>query len=313
MRFEGGELKFEISDLRFQAVHLLASEPSRKENPAFGKSMEIHPGDFVKKSASFLRAATLVLLAISVSACGNKQTASVNNEGESAPAAHTSGKPVDAATAGSVTGTILFTGAPPKIKAISMVTVPNCAKMHSAPAMTEEFVPGDNGTLQNVVVYLQGDFSAYSFPAASAPVQVEQEGCTYSPHVVAVMTGDPLAVTNKDAVTHNINAMSQVRQGWNETQMRGGEPIVRRFAKEEIPIIVKCNMHPWMRFYLAVVDHPYFQVAGKDGQFALRNVPPGTYTLTAWHETFGVKKQTVVVQPKQEQKVSFTFTDQDHS
>ena len=272
----------------------------------------LNPGDQLNKYISFLRAATLVLLAISVTGCGNKQPASGNNDSESAPAAHTSGKPVDPATAGSVTGTILFTGAPPKMKTISMITVPNCAKMHSAPAMTEDFVPGDNGTLQNVVVYLQGDFSAYTFPSPSAPVQVDQRGCVFSPHVVAVMTGDPVEVTNKDSVTHNINTMSQLRQGWNETQMHGGDPIVRRFAEEEIPIIVKCNMHPWMRFYLAVVDHPYFQVTGKDGQFALRNVPPGTYTLTAWHETFGAKKQNVVIQPKQEQKVSFTFTDQDH-
>jgi plastocyanin len=265
----------------------------------------------VKKYASILRTAAFVLLAISIAGCGSKQPAA--EQGGEMPAAHTSGKPVDAATAGSVTGTILFTGTLPLNKNINMIDVPNCAKMHSAQAMTEGVVPGDNGTLQNVVVYLEGDFSAYSFPPAGAPVRVDQEGCIYSPHVVAVMTGDPLEVTNKDSVTHNINAMSHLRQGWNETQVHGGDPIVRRFAKQEIPVIVKCNMHPWMRFYLAVVDHPYFQVTGKDGQFTLHNVPPGTYTLTAWHETFGTKKQTVTIQSKQEQKVSFTFTDQDHS
>jgi plastocyanin len=264
----------------------------------------------VRKQASFWRTAALVLLAISLAGCGNKQNAP--DSSENTPAVHTGGKLVDAATAGSVTGTILFTGAAPQNKIINMIDVPNCAKTHSAPVMSEGFVPGDNGTLQNVVVYLQGDFSAYSFPPASAPVEVDQQGCIYTPHVVAVMTGDPLEVTNKDAVTHNISAMSQLRQGWNETQMSTGPPIVRRFATQEIPMIVKCNMHPWMRFYLAVLDNPYFQVTGKIGQFALRNVPPGTYTLTAWHETFGSKKQTIVVQPKQEQKVSFTFTDQDH-
>ncbi|MBZ5644931.1 MAG: hypothetical protein LAO19_19400 [Acidobacteriia bacterium] len=264
----------------------------------------------MKNQPSILSISALALLAISLAGCGGKQTSP--NTTENAPAAHTGGKPVDAATAGSVTGNILFTGAPPQNKTINMVTVPRCAEKHSAATMTEGFVPGDNGTLQNAVVYLEGDFSAYSFPAATAPVEVDQQGCVYAPHVVAVMTGDPLEVTNKDAVTHNINAMSQLGQGWNETQMSAGPPIVRRFAAQEIPMIVKCNMHPWMRFYLAVVDHPYFQVTGKDGQFALRNVPPGSYTLTAWHENFGVKKQTVVVQQKQEQNASFTFNDQDH-
>jgi plastocyanin len=269
----------------------------------------MNPGDPLKNLESIFRIATVVLLAASFAGCGNKQSAS--DSGNNAPVNHSSGKPVDAATAGSVTGTVHFDGVVPQMKIINMIDVPNCAKLHSTPVMTESVVPGDNGTLQNVVVYLQGDFSAYSFPPAAAPVQVDQDGCIYTPHVVAVMTGDPLEVTNKDAVTHNINAMSQFHQGWNETQVRGGPPIERRFSREEIPMTVKCNMHTWMRFYLAVVNHPYFQVTGKDGQFGLRNVPPGTYTLTAWHETFGIKKQTITIQPKQEQTVSITFTDKD--
>ena len=257
----------------------------------------------------FVGAATVFTLAATIAGCGGKQSATETSE--STQVYHSNGKPVDAATAGSVTGTIKFDGVVPQMKTINMIDVPNCAKLHSSPVMTESVVPGDNGTLQNVVVYLQGDFSGYSFPQATEAVKVNQEGCIYTPHVVAVMTGDPLEVTNKDAVTHNINAMSQLHQGWNETQVQGGQPIVRRFSKEEIPMTVKCNMHPWMRFYAAVVNHPYFQVTGKDGQFALRNVPPGTYTLTAWQETYGTKKQNLVVQPKQEQAVSITFSGKD--
>ena len=264
----------------------------------------------MKNHATVLRTVAVVFLVALTIGCGRKPSTSDN--ADNPPANHSAGKPVDASTAGAITGSIHFDGVVPQMKIINMIDVPNCAKLHSAPVMTESVLPGENGTLQNVVVYLQGDFSAYSFPQAAASVKVDQEGCIYAPHVVAVMTGDPIEVTNKDAVTHNINAMSQLRQGWNETQVQDGPPITRRFSKEEIPMTVKCNMHPWMRFYAAVVDHPYFQVTGKDGQFALRNVPPGTYTLTAWHETFGTKKQTIVVQPKQEQTVSIAFTDKDH-
>lgn len=258
---------------------------------------------------NFLRNAAILSLVFTVTGCGSKQSTSDN--ADIPPVNHSAGKPVDSSTAGSITGTIHFDGIVPQMKIINMIDVPNCAKLHSTPVMTENVVPGDNGTLQNVIVYLQGDFSAYSFPQAAEPVKVNQEGCIYAPHVVALMTGDELEVTNKDTVTHNINAMSQLHQGWNETQVQGGQPIMRRFSKEEIPMTVKCNMHPWMRFYAAIVNHPYFQVTRKDGQFALHNVPPGTYTLTAWHETFGTKKQIIVVQPKQEQTVSITFTDKD--
>lgn len=266
-------------------------------------------GDLSGKRALCLCIAASLFLPLALAGCGNKQAS--EESGESAAAAHTGGKPVDAATAGTVTGTIHFEGTPPQMRNINMIDVPNCAKMHSTPVTTEGMVPGDNGTLQNVVVYLQGDFRSYSFPQAGAPAKVEQHGCVYSPHVVAVITGDSLQVSNEDQVTHNINAMSQFRQGWNETQVPGSAPVLRQLVHEEIPMTVKCNMHPWMRFYLVVLSHPYFQVTGKDGQFSLRNVPPGNYTLTAWHETYGTKKQAITVQPQQEQALSITFTDKD--
>jgi plastocyanin len=269
----------------------------------------MNPRGCQKKFKALRRAAGVLAVSLALAGCSSKPSPAESSD--STAATHLGGKPVDAATAGTVTGTIRFEGAPPPIKNINMIDVPNCAKMHSGPIPTEGVVPGDNGTLQNVVVYLQGDFSAYSFPQAGAPVRVAQEGCVYSPHVVAVMTGDSLEVTNADSVTHNINAISHFRQGWNETQLPGSAPVVRQLVHEEIPMIVKCTMHPWMRFYLVVLSHPYFQVTGRDGQFALRNLPPGSYTLTAWHETYGTKKQAITVQPKQEQTVSITFTDKD--
>jgi plastocyanin len=267
-----------------------------------------HLDQSVERGTLFSLAAVLIL-AISVASCGNKQS-SVENA-NNVPAAHSGGKPVDPVTAGSVTGTIRFDGTPPKMKAINMSAVPNCAKMHTEPVMSEEVVPGNNGTLQNIVVYLKGDFSAYSFPPAGAPVKISQNGCIYSPHVAAVMTGEPVEVANADSTTHNINVISKRRQGWNETQAQGSAPIQRSFAHEEIALLVKCNIHPWMRFYLAVLSHPYFQVTDKDGQFTLRNVPPGTYTLVAWHEEFGAREQSIVIQPKQEKTVSIAFTDRD--
>jgi plastocyanin len=193
-----------------------------------------------------------------------------------------------------------------------MASVPSCAKLHDSPALTETVVPGDNGTLQNVVVYLKGDFSQYSFRRLITPVNVDQSGCVYTPHVIALMTGEPLHVTNSDSATHNVNAVSTHRQGWNQSLTPGSAPIERSFSYEEIAVGVKCNLHPWMKFYAAVLSHPYFQVTGKDGSFVLKNVPPGTYTLTAWHEWYGSKEQPIIVKPNLEQNTSITFTDQDH-
>lgn len=188
-----------------------------------------------------------------------------------------------------------------------MAAVPNCARQHSTPARTEDVLPGDNGALQNVVVYLQGDFNPYSFPQTAMPVRVDQKGCIYLPRVVALTVGTPLHVLNSDPVTHNVNALTQSNRAWNETQAVGGPAIERVFARAEVAVTLKCNIHPWMTAHVAVFSHPYFQVTGKNGSFALASVPPGTYTLTAWHERFGTSEQTVTLGPNGEEKVTITF------
>ena len=138
------------------------------------KSRIPRPGRF---SGTMLSFAAGVVLAAALVSCGGK-----GNESEApAPAANPSGKPVDSATAGTVTGMIKLDGTPPKPRKINMAAEPNCAKEHSTPAETEDVVPGEGGTLQNVVVYLKGDFSQYSFPPNTTPAGDRSEGLPVSP------------------------------------------------------------------------------------------------------------------------------------
>ena len=243
-----------------------------------------------------------VAVAVALISCGNKQA---TNE---TPVANAARKSVDATTAGSITGTIKLDGAPPKMKIINMAAEPTCAKDHARqPAMTEDVVPGENGTLQNVVVYLQGDFSQYAFTTPTAPVTIDQKGCQYQPHVLALMTNQPLQVINSDPLTHNIHPVPKDNREWNQSQPPGAAPIDQSFARPEVAIPVKCNVHPWMKAYIAVFANPYFQVTGKDGSFDIKNVPPGTYTVTAWHELYGTREQNVIIGPKESKNVTLTF------
>jgi plastocyanin len=179
--------------------------------------------------------------------------------------------------------------------------------MHATTPTFEDVVPGENGTLQNVVVYLKGDFSPYSFPPATEPVKIDQKGCVYIPHVAAVTTKTPVQVHNSDSATHNSTALTKRNSQWNETQSVGGPPVEHVFSVPEVAVSLKCNMHPWMKVYVAVFSHPYFQVTGKDGSFSLKNVPSGTYTLAAWQERYGTVEQTVTLVPGGEQTATFTF------
>jgi plastocyanin len=254
--------------------------------------------------------AAVVTLASLLASCRHKTDISTTSDDDLA-APNSIGRPVDAATAGSVAGGVKFEGTPRKMKAINMAAVPNCTKMHSYSAMTQDVVPGDNGTLQNVVVYLKGDFSRYSFDPSNSPVTIDQKGCNYHPHVLALTTGQRLQVANSDQTTHNINAAPKRNPRWNESQSAGASPFTEVFVRAEIGIPVKCNVHPWMKAYISVFSHPYFQVTREDGSFKINNVPPGTYRLIAWHELYGTKEQTITIEKKQEQTVSFTFNDRD--
>jgi plastocyanin len=246
------------------------------------------------------------VLALGLAGCGGRQQKSEAPE-EAVSAPSPNAKPVDPATAGTISGVIKLDGMPPKMRAINMRAVPSCANMHSTPALLEDVVPGDNGTLQNVVVYLKGDFTAYSFPPVTTPVSLDQKGCMYVPHVVALTTSTPVGVRNSDSTTHNSAAISKNNGQWNQTQSVGGAPVEHVFTHPEISLYVKCNIHPWMRAYVAVFSHPYFQVTGPDGSFSLKNVPPGAYTVTAWQEHYGTSEQTVTLAPKGQQTIALSF------
>lgn len=245
--------------------------------------------------------------AMALTGCGGSKPESTENT--AAPAAGApAGKTVDAATAGEVTGTVKLDGAAPKAKNINMAAEPACTKARTSPAMTEEVVTGDGGALANVVVYVKTGLEGYSFPAPAAAATITQEGCQYHPHVVAVQVGQNIDVVNKDQTTHNIHPIPKDNREWNESQPPGAAPIEKSFTREEVAIPVKCNVHPWMKAYMAVMQNPDFQVTDKDGKFDLKNLPPGTYTIVAWQELYGASDpQTVTIGPKETKNVTFTF------
>lgn len=253
----------------------------------------------------FFHVAFAAALTIVVFGCGKKESEESSEQPASAPAG--GGEKVDAATAGSVSGTVTLDGAAPKAKPINMSAEPYCSQAHPSPVYPDQVTTGDKGTLANVLVYVQDDMSKYSFDTPSAPVELDQKGCMYQPHVLALMTGQTLKVVNEDQTTHNVHPTPTNNRDWNKSQPPGSDPITDVFARPEVAIPVKCNVHPWMKSYIGVFKHPYFAVTGKSGSFDLANLPPGTYTIVAWHELYGTQTQQVTVGPKESKSVAFTF------
>jgi plastocyanin len=206
----------------------------------------------------------------------------------------------------SLKGTVKFEGTAPKPSRIDMSADPLCAKARQTPATTEDIVVGGNGGLTNVVVYVSDGLTSHSFSPPEQPATLEQKGCQYRPHVLALQANQKLDVVNSDETTHNIHPTPNNNREWNMSQPHG-VPLEQTFAREEIAIPVKCNVHPWMKGYIAVFKHPFFAVTDKDGSFDLKNLPPGTYTITAWHEKLGTQIQKISIGASETKTLDFTF------
>jgi plastocyanin len=220
--------------------------------------------------------------------------------------------PVPSGTAGAadasatLTGVVTFAGTAPKPSPIDMSPDPNCAKAHPTPATTEDIVVGAHGDLANVVVYISDGLGDHTYQPPQQAAVLEQKGCQYKPHVLALQANQNLEVVNSDETTHNIHPSPNINREWNMTQPHG-VALEKSFAREEVAIPVKCNIHPWMRGYIAVFKHPYFAVTGQNGTFDLKDLPPGTYTVTAWQEKLGTLNQKVTVAAGDSKKLDFTF------
>jgi len=218
------------------------------------------------------------------------------------------GGPSSVASGGtaSVRGTVKIGGNVPKAKPINMSADPSCAKQHSGPVFSQDIVADSKGDLENVIVFVSEGLGDRHFDPPAEPAVIEQKGCLYRPHVLAMRVNQPLEVVNDDPTVHNIHPLPANNREWNRAELPGVK-VDESFAREEVAIPVKCNVHPWMRGYVAVFKHPFFVVTGKDGSFDLSNLPPGSYTITAWHEKLGTAAQKVTVTGNETKSIDFTF------
>jgi hypothetical protein len=207
-------------------------------------------------------------------------------------------------TGGTISGKVTYEGTPAKSKTIDMSKEPSCAQQHATPVTTETVVTGPNNSLENVVVYISAGAPDESAP--SQPVKFDQKGCQYIPHVLAFQVNQPLEITNSDQTSHNIHPRPTINREWNKSQPTGSPPDMEKYDKPEF-IPVKCNIHPWMSGQFAVMKNSHYAVSSGDGGFTLQNLPPGKYTVTAWHESYGDQSMEVTIAGTETKTVDFVF------
>lgn len=266
-----------------------------------------------------MRTSTVLLALVAVS-CGGGSDAEVAES--AAPARSESPEPatpaapkkpqgprgaIDPAQVGKITGTIRFAGEPPKRKELSIGGTGGCPD-HPTPVFEESAIVHD-GRLANVFVWIKDGLDGWEVPPVGTEARsMNQQGCLYLPHVLGMRAGETLRVSNSDAkTTHNVNIRSRSNDAMNPVQPPNGQPIEWRPTKKELGVPFECNLHPWMKAWVCVVDHPWFAISGEDGAFVIPGVPTGDYVLEAWHEKFGKKTAKVSVSAGGSAETVLTF------
>jgi hypothetical protein len=203
---------------------------------------------------------------------------------------------------GSLTGTVVFDGAPPPRKEIERDVDPVCAKTKE---LSEDVVVTD-GKLRDVLVHVTK--GAKPAPAPKDPLVLTQHDCRYDPRVSAVIAGGTIAIHNGDPTYHNVHGTLAGKNVWNESQPAGNADVVKDAPGKPGDVIAHhCDVHAWMQAWTMIVDNPYFAVTGDDGAFTIPDLPPGTYTVEAWHPTLGARTATVRIKARGAAKTTFHF------
>jgi len=245
-----------------------------------------------------LRVAGMLALALTAG-CGGDRT-------QTQRSAPPDARRVDASTAGRISGRVIVEGPVPETPPIRTDSDPVCAR-ENKDGLSLETIVVENGGLNNVFVYVKDGLGNYFFDAPADPVKLDQQGCRYRPHVFGVQTGQPVEIRNSDPTLHNVHAVARVNRGFNFGQAMQGFTNTTSFTAPEVMVRFKCDVHGWMSAYAGVLTHPYFAVTAHGGTFELKDVPPGTYIVEAWHEKLGTQTQNVTLAEKGSKELSFTF------
>lgn len=209
---------------------------------------------------------------------------------------------------GTISGAISFTGETPAPKRIDASGDSVC-ETNNRELFTEDIVVTE-GKLANVMVFLRSGEALewYVFDGPKADTSLDHRSCQFVPHVLGMRVQQTLKIANLDATYHNTHFLPRQNPDWNQTNVPDGDPLQHKFTQPEVAIPVKDNQHPWEKAYVSVFTHPFFAVSARDGSYQISGVPPGRYTIVAWHERFGEKTTEISIGVQERKTVDFAFS-----
>ena len=195
---------------------------------------------------------------------------------------------------GTVRGVVKILGEPPRRKRIRMDADPKCQALHSGEVLADNIVVDPENNVRWAFVYVsRGNTS--SPPGPLPPVLLDQVACRFEPHVLGLRVDQPLNIYNNDPLLHNAHAMPVANKEFNFGLPQPGRFETKQFTRPEVMVPIVCHIHPWMKAWVGVMDHPYFSVTSETGSYGIVNLPPGRFQIKVWHEMYATVDREVEV------------------
>lgn len=205
-----------------------------------------------------------------------------------------------------LSGTITFAGEAPKGKKLNLPA--GCAKGLTGEIYSNEVIV-NNGKLENVLIRVTKGLAGKKFDKEipETEVELDQKHCMYTPRVVGARVGQKVTFINSDPIFHNVRSVTDKNKNFNMAMPKQDQRETKVFTKPEVFLQAKCSVHPWMGAYVAIMDHPFFDVSDSAGKVSLEGLPPGQYTVEAWHEVFGTQTKEITVDGESIPDLNFEF------
>jgi hypothetical protein len=213
--------------------------------------------------------------------------------------------PTPAIPPGTVRGTVTILGALPRRKRIKMDADPKCASFHTGDVLSEDIVADPEGHVRWAFVYVARGNTGSAPRGPLPPVLLDQVRCRFEPHVLGVQVDQPLNIYNNDPLLHNVHASTLHSSEFNFGLPKEGLFETKRFTKPEVMVPIVCHIHPWMKAWVGVLDHPYFSVTSETGAYGIVNLPPGRHVVKVWHELYASVEKEVDVPSGGDAKLDF--------
>ena len=210
---------------------------------------------------------------------------------------------VGVAQAGNITGTVRAQGKPVPESAAAGGSYDSRKYKFAERVNYEEF--------RDFIVYIEGPVGAKPIPPVKPLAvdtrRIEQKGAAFQPHVLPLVAGTTVEWPNSDTIYHNVFSMSEVKS-FDLDLYKENPPEKKVTFDKPGRVDVFCSIHANMNCVVLVLENPYFAAADDHGHYSITNVPPGTYTLKAWHERMPARTEKIVVPESGEVKQDFVLS-----